>query len=929
MVGRDDELRRLHGSLDQARTGKRQVIFISGEPGIGKTTLTEAFAASLSDRDDIIVVRGQCMEQYGSTDVYLPFLDVVEQLCSLNGKNEALSLLQRHAPSWLANLPSLVGSSERTDLARRSVGIGAERRLREIARFLEAMSADKTLLLVLEDIHWLDNASLNLLSYLARRNERAKLLILATYREGEIELSGHPLKQIKADLDLHGYCFHHPLALLNRNSVEAYLAARFESDQVSESLATEIYSRSEGNPLFMVNFTDNLLSRGAVVYRNGWVDLSPSIKVHLAPTSLAQLILQQFAALPAEDRQLLEVACVRGVAFSSALLMSALNTPVEAIERRCEALAGRELFIRRQGSVRWPDGSIGSRYDFIHALYQNVIYARLNEGSKIRLHKFIAERLEAAYQNQTEEIAAELALHFERAGDYDRAIGYLFQSALRALRQAANQEAIEYASKGLCLAEPLADNPARKEIKLNLQLALAVATCASKGYAAEETKHAFVRSREFSKTARNDAATFQSLAGLFSFHLLRGEPRAAFDIARGMLTIAQRIEKSMFLVNAQMALGAASFYQGKFNLAHRHFQLAAPHYDFDLHRSSVPLFAWDPGVIVHCYDAQAVWFLGFPHSAEKTGEAGLGLVKMLGSPFNEAVFYGIHSVYYAYRNDAPNALAFAEKVIELSTSNGFPHWLAAGTISKGWALSTLEKSREGLSLLLDGIEKWRSTGAEMIIPAYLEFLAAAYQRVGNITQALGAVEEGLTVSARNNDRHYDAELYRRKGELLLENNGKSNHGANDPVDCFLRAISVARRQNTRSLELRATISLARYLSTKGKTDRARTMLVRIYDHFDERQGSRELAEAATHRQVGLDPFVRRSGHYPSLPLMPFSELSCHRRFLVLAVPKIEPSTPRIISRPTWLPMARTALLPNASRSAPTSLFPPPCAGTRC
>ena len=842
LVGRDDELRLLQSRFDQANSGKRQVIFITGEPGIGKTTLMEAFVASL-DRDCVLVAQSQCIEQYGSTDVYLPFLDVVEQLCLLSGKRELLSLLRRHAPSWLANLPSLIDSSERMGLTRRSLGISAERRLREIARFLEALSADQTLVLVLEDLHWLDKASLNLLSYLAWRHETAKLMILGTFREGELQHSSHPLRQLKADLELHHYCSHHPLVLLDKRSIEAYLAARFETHQISETLATEIYSRSEGNPLFMVNFTDYLLALGSIEHHDGSVTLSRSVGLHVAPTTLSQLILRQFEALPAEDRQLLEVASVRGTTFSSALLASALNQPIEIVERRCEALADGELFIRRQGSVHWPDGTTGSRYNFIHVLYQNVIYARLNQGSKNRLHHAIGKRLEYAYQDSTEEIAAELALHFERAGDNDRAIRFLLQSSQRALRQGACQDSIDSAAKGLHLAEQLAASPARNETRLNLQLVIAIATCASKGYAAYETKEAFARSRDFSTSINSDILQFQSLAGLFSFHLLRGELHIAVQTAEQMLDIAKRNRNKLFLVNAHMALGAASFYQGKLNSAHQQFVSALPHYDHEYHRTTIPLFAWDPGVIVHCYDAQALWFLGFPESAEKIGEAGRGLVKMLATPFNDAVFYGIHSVYCAYRGDSPKALELADEAIRISLISGFPHWSAAGTISKGWALCRLDAPTEGLSVLLDGIEKWKSAGAEVLIPTYLEFLANAYQLNGKLKEALASVEEGLVIATHNNDHHYDAELYRRKGELLLTQAGHSKRAADDPEPCFLRAINIARRQKALSLELRATISLGRYWMTVEKETRARNMLIKIYNRFGERKMNPELIEA--------------------------------------------------------------------------------------
>jgi tetratricopeptide (TPR) repeat protein len=559
----------------------------------------------------------------------------------------------------------------------------------------------------------------------------------------------------------------------------------------------------------MVNVTDHLASLGAIFHHDGCINLSCRIGDYAAPTALSQLVLKHFDALPREDRQLLEVASVRGMTFSSALVTLALNEPIELIERRCDALAKRELFIRRQGSVRWPDGTSGSRYGFIHSLYQNVLYDRLSDAKKKRLHRLVGDRLEKAYGGETEPIAAELANHFERAGHYDRALRYLLQATQKAVRQSACQEAIDYAIKRSRLAELLPESPERIGIRLNLQLVLAVATCTSKGHATEETKNAFACSRDVARYVRNDTLSFQSLAGVFSFHWLRGELRMAFHRAEELLELAEHTRGKVFLLNAHMALAASLFYQGKIDLAHKRLERALRHYDLEYHRSMRPLFAWDPGVVVHCYHAQALWFLGFSQRAEKTGQAALILVKKLGSPFNGAIFYGIHSMYYAYRDDALKTLETAEAALRVSTSGGFLRCLAIGTLVKGWALRELKNASEGLNLLLDGIERWKSTGAEMGMPTYIELLADAYQRAGKFKEAFDAVEVGLTISARNNDCHYDAGLYRRKGELLMKKTGKSINGSDDPVDCFLRAVSIAHRQEARSLELRATFSLAR------------------------------------------------------------------------------------------------------------------------
>jgi len=845
VVGRAAELEQLRHHLEIANSGKRQIVFVSGEPGIGKTTLVEAFLKTLAVTFGVVTAIGLCIEQFGAGEVYLPIFDLLEQLLNSSIREPVLDCLRPYAPSWLANLPiPLLSAGERAEVARQTTGMMPETRMREITTVLESISKAQTLVLVLEDLHWADPSTLAFISFVARRRESARLMVIGTYRESEAERSDHPLKAVKTDLQLHHYCSHLPLKLLHRQAVGEYLAARFEVREVSSVLSSLVYHRSEGNPLLMVNVTDYLAGRGAITQKSGSVQLIAAGERELVPETIRGLVLRQIRSFSAEDQELLETASVGGTTFSVISVARALDRPREQTEGQFRVLAERTHFLADAGVRTRPKGRGTPRYSFVHALYQNVIYESLSAVKRRCLHQIIGEFMEAAYGVSTEIVATELAVHFERSGDRERAVKYLLQAAQRSFSLCAYDETVDHATRALTLAESLPATTASKELELNLELLLALSVCGSKGYAAAETGRAFASALQLSSDVDNDDLRFQALAGVWSFYLLSGDLPTALKQAQDLLAVAEQTENNLFLLNAHVAMALSFFYQGHFETAHDHLERAIPHYEFDYHRSTISLFGWDPGVLVYCYDAQALWFLGFAERAERAAQGAIDLAKKLSSPFNEALCYAIHATYYAYRRDAAKTLAMAEAALKVSNDRGFLHWIALASINKGWSLCRLGKAKEGLATFLDGLKRWKSTGAEMAAPTFSVLLAEIYQASGPVQKALDAIQEGLAISAKNNDHHNDAGLYRVKGEMLLKlskRNGSSDFA--EAEGCFRRAIDIAQEQKARALELRAALSLARLWKSVGKTREAYLMLKKLYGWFTEGFDTPDLKNA--------------------------------------------------------------------------------------
>jgi predicted ATPase len=419
IVGREGELKQLRDWYVSIANGERHVVFVSGEAGVGKTTFVNTFIDSLR-REGTRIARGQCVEQYGVGEPYMPVLEALTQLGQGAEGQQLLALLHRLAPAWLAQLPALLTAEERTRIQGETTqGLTQQRMLREMAQALVALTTDAPLVILIEDLHWSDASTLDLIAALARRTEPARLLILGTYRPVEMLAGDNPLRALKEGLEVHQQCQELRLKLLSEADVAAYLNQRFANNSAQYiSLAPAIYQRTDGNALFMVNMVNYLVAQGPQL------DAS---KIE-TPHNIRQMIERNLRRLDPEEQSVLESASVAGGEFSAAAVAAALERPISEIELCCTRLSRNEQFISSFGESRWPDGTFTTAYGFLHALYQEVLYDGVPVGSRAEAHRRIAEREETAYGQHAGEIAAKLANHFSRANDHDKAVKY-FQLA--------------------------------------------------------------------------------------------------------------------------------------------------------------------------------------------------------------------------------------------------------------------------------------------------------------------------------------------------------------------------------------------------------------------------------------------------------------------------------------------------------------------
>ncbi len=431
-VRRTTELSFLHQRLEAALQGRRQVVLLAGEPGIGKTSLVDAFLGQLQNFSTLLSATGHCVEQYGPGEAYLPLLEAITWLCRGPKGKQRIALLRRYAPNWLAQLPSLLDPQDFSRLQQQVQGTSRERMLREMAEATEELSQPNGLVLVLEELHWSDVSTVDWLAYIAQRREPAKLLIIGAYRPMDALASGHPLSGTVQELRGRNQCDELLLAPFIAEGIAEYLTERFtvspDDRPLLHELVVLLHRRTDGNPLFLVNTVDYLIQQGAVTEEAGrWTLHTKKIKDidNSIPDTIRLLIARQVERLPDSEQRLLEAASVAGTEFAVAEIAAGLQTEDPALEALCERLMRMGQFVRASGLAEWLDGTTSGRYSFLHALYHEVLYSRLGELPRVQMHRHIAERKERAYGERTGELAAELAVHYEKGREFTRAVHYL------------------------------------------------------------------------------------------------------------------------------------------------------------------------------------------------------------------------------------------------------------------------------------------------------------------------------------------------------------------------------------------------------------------------------------------------------------------------------------------------------------------------
>jgi predicted ATPase len=696
-----------------------------------------------------------------------------------------------------------------------------------LLRQIEGLSQQQPMLMIFDDLHWMDPSSRELLDRVTERVADWPVLLLAMFRpEFQPPWTGQPHVALLT------------LTRLDRRDTATMVANVAGNATLPPEIVAEIAERTDGVPLFVEELTKAVLESGA----QGAAALSavphPSVPVTLHASLMARL-----DRLGPAAKDVAQTGAAIGREFGFGLLAPISDLPEPQLREALDRLTNAGLLFAR-GTP--PNAS----YIFKHALVQDAAYGTLLRSRRQLLHSRIAATLEDRFPDIVLAQPALLAHHGAEAGLAEQAIMYSHRAARQAVARSAMAEAIAQLHQGLGMLARLPDGMARRRQELDLQTALGVPLIAIRGMAAPEVGQAYARARELCLEVGDTPQLSSVLFGLWWFYEVRADLQAAHEVAEQLLDMAQRGADPADLMQAHRAMGHTLLWKGEFAPALVHFERAIALYDAQRDRPLALTYGQEPGVLSRGFAAHVLWYLGYPDRTLKTMGEALSQAREVAHPFSLAFALDHAAWLHQYRREPAETQERAEEDIRFSGEQGFPFFLAQGTIMRGWALAEQGQNAEGIAQIRQGLAAHEATGALLIRPYWVSLLAQAYRRGGRADDALRVMDEALAMT--HGQSVWKAELHRLRGDLLLDAQAapvdshavtETGHSTDEAESCFRHAIDIARRQQTKILELRAGTSLARLWGRQGKRLEARDLLAPIYNWFTEGFDAPDLKDA--------------------------------------------------------------------------------------
>ena len=836
-VGREQELHHLQAAFDSVLAGLGGMVAISGEAGIGKTTVVEDFLDGIEARYGAVWIgRGRCSERRSEADAFVPILESLDSLCRGGAGEQIDKLMRSIAPVWRSMLAPENGQGAAGG-AKEGMSISHDRMRREFVRFFEEVSRIRPLVLFLDDLHWADTSTCDLLTYAGSRIRNLRVLIVVAIRPAAVVQSKHPFLPLKLDLERRGLCKEVEISLLTLKDIERYLSLQFPSNSFPSEFAQIVYRRTEGNPLFMTDLL-RFLQDGQILEQqnDAWCLMRPLSDIgKLIPAGVQSMIRVKIEELSDAQRQVLLCGAVQGMQFDTAVIAQVLSLDPVDVEELVQQLETAHSFITRVAEHDFPNRALSMRYRFAHIFYQNVLYASLAPTRRAAWSLAIARSLVSLTGEASRAIALDLAMLFETGRDFDMAAQYSLHGARNSARVFAYPEAAIQCDRGLAALSTLPVSRDRDFRELQFSLILGLSLMVTRGYAAPEVERAHRRARELCIALNDRRHLIPVLWSIHTCEVNAGNLQPALEVAQEMREAAEGPADPFSKVESLHALGTTLAFMGRLVEARQALEAI-----FEGDSTSRPVFqhslyVMDPYVTSLSMLGRLLALMGWLDQAVAKAAASAELADRLAHPPSQ-VYAGFWVGWIAHiLGRHSETCQLLETTMSQSRTYGMPQIMEWARVVRGSALTHINRMADGVSEIRTSLDRLAAMRALLERPYCLTLLAEALSRQGAYEEALALCDEALALGHRTAAASYQPETHRVRGVILLSL-GKPRSEAEAEFKCALR---LAAQNQCRLLELRAAMSWFQLGGCPG----ARTRLASVTAWFQENTNSPTVREA--------------------------------------------------------------------------------------
>jgi class 3 adenylate cyclase/predicted ATPase len=841
MQGRDGEFGRLADRWAQARAGQGSVVLVAGEPGIGKSRLIWALQEHVAQSPDAVLIRLSGSPYFTNTAFY-PIIQLLERSLEFGPDDTTEQRLDKidgllaqygfDLPTVTPLLAKLLAVPFENRYLPLDLPADRQRQLTiDVLVKLGLTRADyQPILYVVEDLHWIDPSSLDLLTQLIERVPQTRQLVVFSFRPEFVPPWPEDAGLERLDLNR-----------LDRDA-SVRIVTEVAGTPVPAELLGQLVAKAGGVPLYLEELTKLVVEQGLLRDGNERLDPARPLRALAIPATLADSLTARLDAL-ADAKAVAQLGAAIGRQFSYELLAAV-----------SEMTASVDLPALRRNLARLVDAGLlfvehdarGVTYTFKHALIQDAAYASLLRTTRLQYHRHIAQALTEQFPATVETAPELLAHHYTQAGMFAAAVPFWLRAGQRALHASANPEAVAHLTTGLDLLAGLPAGAARAGQELEFRLTLGPAYMAIRGYAAPEVEACYQRARELCRELGDTPQLVPVLHGLWTYHIVRAQHASAFAIGEQVLELGTVTNDDGLLLQGNMELGWSHFFLGELEQAREHLERVLALYDHERHSVHAFTYGDNPATSARSNLAQVLWLLGHVDQSLRHSEENLAILRSrIDHPYSVAFGLDLAAVVRQYRTDAPATRALIDEALSLSEAQGLAFIGAMASMLEGWVLAQEGDVAEGIAHMRHGLDAQLATGAELARPYWLCLIAEASLQTGAPREVLPLLDEAEAAVEQTHERYWEAEIHRLRGQLLL--------AASEPVasavvrsaeESYRRALEVARRQGARSLELRTVVSLSRLWQAEGREREAREFLAPIYEWFTEGRETADLRAAA-------------------------------------------------------------------------------------